>query len=463
MNKKYTGIFFLFFLFISMNGFSTNYKNIELSVSEIYMKMKLLGCLFLLCSVSFAMQIDAEKFKVPDNVFETGIGINFWKPEILSHGKHAAGIDKKNRTVMHYIAKFGWQNDLPPLLREFSYSIRVMGGDALQISFHFPAFIGYEMVVLWTEDESPKDVHRNVIYLRVPKSLTHIGKNWLVNTRLGNLVLDFRGEIDDDFTAEIYYLSRLGDGKVKKISARLNPNDIFRLRDFKEDKREELVAEEDFLPIVDPDVKPGEIQRGVGIGGLLVEHAYLPPNPEDSWWEFTTREAIHSDDKITRVASYDSVPDPELPPQRHIHMWPRVAIKPCFERSFPPKKLLRATASYQRNAKDDYGYTPLCCAIVSGQSTASMRAPVLFNELTYDGKTPIHLAAIHSDVETLRQLLECGGAAVINARDNYGNTALHYAAIHKKIDDYALLKQSGARETIYNFEGKTPADLLTQD
>jgi uncharacterized protein len=79
------------------------------------------------------------------------------------------------------------------------------------------------------------------------------------------------------------------------------------------------------------------------------------------------------------------------------------------------------------------------------------------NQRGIGGSTPLYVAAIWSDLEAARLLIDAG--AEVNVRNEDGETALHWAASE---GDYALaelLIGRGASLTELDDEGRTPLQL----
>lgn len=73
------------------------------------------------------------------------------------------------------------------------------------------------------------------------------------------------------------------------------------------------------------------------------------------------------------------------------------------------------------------------------------------------GDTPLHIAAVHNDLEAIR-LIFCAGGDV-NARDEEGYTPLHEAVEQGNDDAVFLLLKLGADLAVKNNNGLTPYEL----
>jgi Ankyrin repeats (3 copies) len=78
---------------------------------------------------------------------------------------------------------------------------------------------------------------------------------------------------------------------------------------------------------------------------------------------------------------------------------------------------------------------------------------------TYSGLTPLIHASHCGHFDTVRLLLEHGGARNINDKTNLGSTALSIASFHGNFLVACLLLHHGADPCIAANNGKTPADL----
>ena len=83
------------------------------------------------------------------------------------------------------------------------------------------------------------------------------------------------------------------------------------------------------------------------------------------------------------------------------------------------------------------------------------------NCMSFDGYTPLMLAAQEGHEEVMKKLILAGANLGMQGRD--GNTALHYAADHKHFACGILLVEEGASVTTKNNLSQTPLDLATAE
>jgi hypothetical protein len=78
--------------------------------------------------------------------------------------------------------------------------------------------------------------------------------------------------------------------------------------------------------------------------------------------------------------------------------------------------------------------------------------------LMNDGTSLLHDAAIYSDLETLRLLLDRG--VKVNTTTNYGQIALHYAALRTNLDigTDVEIKESGGETALHYTVVNSPLD-----
>ena len=86
--------------------------------------------------------------------------------------------------------------------------------------------------------------------------------------------------------------------------------------------------------------------------------------------------------------------------------------------------------------------TPLCRAISKGDLDAVKKFIEYGSDVneSFEGVTPLMLAARYNRVEIIKLLLEKGAKA--DAKDERGHSALYYAESSKSTDAIAVLKQS---------------------
>ena len=73
------------------------------------------------------------------------------------------------------------------------------------------------------------------------------------------------------------------------------------------------------------------------------------------------------------------------------------------------------------------------------------------------GGTPLHLSTNH-EITTI--LIQNGG--IIEAKNNNGETPLHFAAIYSNLENVKCLINHGAQINVKNKKGQTPFDLADQ-
>ena len=79
------------------------------------------------------------------------------------------------------------------------------------------------------------------------------------------------------------------------------------------------------------------------------------------------------------------------------------------------------------------------------------------NEQYINGNTPIHIAAMKSNLDAINLLCEFG--TFINAQNNDGNTALHIAVLNSWAEGIKLLIERGCSQSIENRKYQRPPDL----
>ena len=141
------------------------------------------------------------------------------------------------------------------------------------------------------------------------------------------------------------------------------------------------------------------------------------------------------------------------------HLWRLIDKK---RRAMATMIITQCLKSYDINAYDQYGYTPL-------HHTVMYEEPELCRLLCergdvdvdkgykYGGKTSLHFAAYHGRMECMRILLDVGKANV-DAKDNGSNTPLHDAAMGGRIEAATLLVERGAEINPIDDSNQTPLD-----
>ena len=142
-----------------------------------------------------------------------------------------------------------------------------------------------------------------------------------------------------------------------------------------------------------------------------------------------------------------------------------------------PDSHLTAEIVRNRTIRNDHKIT-LLTNIFSGEYPLALRRAVYFKyfslvplllqhvsnvnlkSVRQNGKTALHFAAQHGDIETIVRLLEAG--AYINILDDQENTPLHEACRNGHVDTAIYLLQRGAFPSPLNKDGNTPFTLLKQ-
>ena len=119
--------------------------------------------------------------------------------------------------------------------------------------------------------------------------------------------------------------------------------------------------------------------------------------------------------------------------------------------------------SYDINAYDQYGYTPLHHTVMCEEPELCRllceRGDVDVDKgYKYGGATALHFEANCGRMECMRILLDVGKANV-NAKDNGSDTPLDYAASRGHIEAATLLIERGAEINPINDNNETPLDI----
>ncbi|GMT12222.1 hypothetical protein PFISCL1PPCAC_3519, partial [Pristionchus fissidentatus] len=111
------------------------------------------------------------------------------------------------------------------------------------------------------------------------------------------------------------------------------------------------------------------------------------------------------------------------------------------------------------HAKDQWGFTPLMCAVRSGSmeciEAIRQAGGVIDGDHEEDGMELCY-AASHGDMKTLRAYAAAG--CNLNDTDYDGRSALHVAVTHRRPDAITFLLESGAQPDLKDFFGRAPLD-----
>lgn len=93
--------------------------------------------------------------------------------------------------------------------------------------------------------------------------------------------------------------------------------------------------------------------------------------------------------------------------------------------------------------KNEYGYTPLHCAVVTGHyEIARLLLEKGANSLNVTNKyeTVLHLAALNKHFKILKLFIESNDDSYfVNSKDLTGKTCLHYACVNGDVDSVKLI------------------------
>jgi ankyrin repeat protein len=89
--------------------------------------------------------------------------------------------------------------------------------------------------------------------------------------------------------------------------------------------------------------------------------------------------------------------------------------------------------------------------------------PGVVNSYSYDGWTPLHLAAFFGHVDAARRLIAAGADVRAVSRNSLANTPLHAATAGKHSDVALLLLQAGAEPHILDSGGHTPERIASEN
>jgi hypothetical protein len=125
--------------------------------------------------------------------------------------------------------------------------------------------------------------------------------------------------------------------------------------------------------------------------------------------------------------------------------------------------IITRCSTYDLNANDSRGYTPLTVATFKGEEDLvrllCSRADVDINKLNGQGETALHRAAEFNTLACMQILLDAGADTSITS--DVCPTALHTAVVWGNVEAAGLLLEAGAAASALSKWGRTPLDLLS--
>ncbi|HEX9367484.1 MAG TPA: ankyrin repeat domain-containing protein [Vicinamibacterales bacterium] len=99
----------------------------------------------------------------------------------------------------------------------------------------------------------------------------------------------------------------------------------------------------------------------------------------------------------------------------------------------------------------------------AGDLRRELKAPGAVGAYSFDGWTPLHLAAFFGRLETARILLDAGADVDAVSRNSLTNTPLHAATAGKHTEVALLLLEKGAKSGAIDAGSYTPLQIATQN
>ena len=179
-------------------------------------------------------------------------------------------------------------------------------------------------------------------------------------------------------------------------------------------------------------------------------------NPEElcAGLEWMEDRGMVSREHTLRLSDHDG----KVIANKNDHLWRLIERK----RRAMATMIIQCLKSYDMNAYDEDGRTPLYCTVMC-EEPELCRLLCERGDVDVDkghknsGDTALHFAANCGRMECMRILLDVGKANV-NAKNNKSDTPLHSAALGGRIEAATLLIERGAEINPINNDNRTPLD-----